>query len=127
MRIHVYQPFAVRLGGRSYAFAPGPAEMPDHVFEHWYAQDCLRGGYFAPVFEEMPESGGDPNAMTVRQLRELCEKASLNAPANARKADLIALLCPQAEGAPYAENTEERAEDVSADEHAAEEAKEENE
>lgn len=92
MRIHVYQPFAVRLGGRSYAFAPGPAEMPDHVFEHWYAQDCLRGGYFAPVFEEMPEAGGDLRSMTVRQLRELCGDIGVDAPANARRADLIALL-----------------------------------
>ena len=98
MEIQVFRPFAVRLDGKSHTFVPGPAEMPDYVFEHWYAQDCLRGGYFAPVFEEMPEASGDLHSMTVRQLRELCEDMGMNVPAAARKADLIALLERAGEG-----------------------------
>ena len=98
MRIHVFHPFAVRLAGKSYAFSSGPAEMPDHVLEHWYAQYCLRGGYFAPVFEEMPKAGGDLHSMTVRQLRDLCGEIGADVPANARKADLIALLESAGEG-----------------------------
>lgn len=93
MNIVVHKPFAVRLeNGAVHYFQPGPADMPEEVFEHWYARACLRDGYFAPVFEAEPESGDDLNALTVRELEQLCNEAGIDIPKNARKADLVELL-----------------------------------
>jgi hypothetical protein len=112
-RIHVLQPFVLRIGQTRVVYDVGVHEISEADLGHWFVQACIKDGRAVPLVvdegESLKEGAMSPDelkpgdevivpgredyeALTVAQLSELAANIGVAIPPKAKKSEIIDLL-----------------------------------